>query len=984
MPRKLLPDYRTSPNLASINVMNFIWRRLHPFLRTPSFALLLAAASFKIHAAPFPPPGQRPEPPGVHALVGARVIVKPGITNENATLLIRDGKIEAVGVGLPLPADARVWPMKGATIYAGFIDPHLTLDSSSRALQTTMTVPIALTSGAGFLGVPGEEKDPGSPGPGATLATVTPEFRIVRGYTPDAKSLEGLRELGFTAANLVPSKGIVRGTSAFILLTEGNPNELVLKADVAQHIAFDPHAAGEDAYPHSLMGVIAAVRQTLHDAQHHHALKSLKNPTKPTPFNPALDALASALDKQMPVIFEPGSALMMDRAARLAAEFGLKHILVASGQEWRRPELARTANAAFIVPVNFPALPKLPEPDDWDQVTLDQLRAWDWAAENPALLRREKITIALTLHGLADRKTFRKNLQLALDRGLSTTDALAALTTVPAALCGLDAQLGTIEKGKFANLTIVEGDYFDPSAKLRAVWIHGRAHPMAPSPPVTETKTKPPEKNGDPKPDKAAELRDNLKQRAANTPAKFRGALTNPPALLIRNATIWTCGPQGRLANTDLLVVGERIKAIAKNLKPPAEFTGKGLLEIDATGLHVTPGLIDCHSHSMILGGVNEATLPSTAQVRIGDVINSETENIFWQLAGGLTTANQLHGSANPIGGQNAVIKLRHGGTPEDLRFTAAPAGIKFALGENVKQSNWGEKHTRRFPQTRMGVRTFLQNRFLAARQYQADWDTFRKKGGEPPRRDLELEALVEILRGERWIHCHSYRQDEILSFLRLMEDFGVKVGTLQHVLEGYKVADEIARHGAGASCFSDWWGFKFEVYDAIAYAGSLMHQRGALVSFNSDSSDLARRLNLEAAKAVKYGGTSEEEALKFVTLNPAKQLRIDSRVGSLELGKDADLVLWSQSPLDSGTVCLQTWIEGKKFYDRGAALDRAAAIRKERETLLDKTRKIIALGGADGASPAAQSHFFREFWEHARDQHLHECLDCKGRHDKP
>src|SRR5207245_471464 len=288
--------------------------------------------------------------------------------------------------------------------------------------------------------------------------------------------------------------------------------------------------------------------------------------------------------------------------------------------------------------------------------------------------------------------------------------------------------------------------------------------------------------------------------------------------------------------------------------------------------------------------------------------------------AGGLTTANLLHGSANPIGGQNCVIKLRDGASPEELVFEGAPSGIKFALGENVKQSNWGEKFVTRFPQTRMGVRTFIANRFTAAQEYLAEWEAYRRKSGSeaqgalPPRRDLELEAIGEILQGKRWIHCHSYRQDEILMLTRLIESFGVKIATFQHVLEGYKVADEIAKHGAGASTFADWWAYKFEVYDAIPYNGSLMHERGVVVSFNSDSSELARRLYQEAAKAVKYGGTSEQEALKFVTLNPAKQLRIDKWVGLLEPGKDADFAVWSKSPLDSGTVCLQTWVDGRKY----------------------------------------------------------------------
>jgi N-acetylglucosamine-6-phosphate deacetylase len=313
---------------------------------------------------------------------------------------------------------------------------------------------------------------------------------------------------------------------------------------------------------------------------------------------------------------------------------------------------------------------------------------------------------------------------------------------------------------------------------------------------------------------------------------------------------VWTCGPDGILESADLLISGGRIVAVGGNMKERARENGK-IVFVDGRGRHVTPGLIDAHSHTAILGAVNEGTLPSTAMVRIGDVINSETENLYQQLAGGLTVANLLHGSANPIGGQNAVIKLKDGASPEDLRFETAPPGIKFALGENVKQSNWGDDNSTRFPQSRMGVRTFFENRFIAARQYLEEWERFEESGGRPPRRDLELEALGEILRGARWIHCHSYRQDEILAFLRLMEEFEVQVGTLQHVLEGYKVADEITAHGAGASSFSDWWAYKFEVYDAIPHNGSLMHERGVLVSFNSDSSDLARRYSSSPANMV-------------------------------------------------------------------------------------------------------------------------------------
>jgi imidazolonepropionase-like amidohydrolase len=297
----------------------------------------------------------------------------------------------------------------------------------------------------------------------------------------------------------------------------------------------------------------------------------------------------------------------------------------------------------------------------------------------------------------------------------------------------------------------------------------------------------------------------------ARAPLSDRGPLAEPAAVLIQGATVWTCGPAGVLENASLLVVNGKIQALGSDVALPSGLEG-AVIRMDGRGRHLTPGMVDAHSHSMILGSVNESTLPSTAMVRIGDVVNSEAPTLYQQLAGGLTVANQLHGSANPIGGQNAVIKLRDGATPEGLKFQGAPEGIKFALGENVKQSNWGEKNVTRFPQTRMGVPTFYANRFTAARQYLEAWGKHRNQGARAPRRDLELEALGEILEGKRLIHCHSYRQDEILAFLRVMEEFGIQVATLQHVLEGYKVADEIARHGAGGSCFSDWWAYKFEV----------------------------------------------------------------------------------------------------------------------------------------------------------------------------
>ena len=960
-------------------------------MRNCSCACLFVALLQSAFAADILPPGHRPLPPGVHAFTGARVVVKPGQTIESGTVVIRDGFIAAVGKDIQTPPDARVWEMKGLTIYPGFIDAYLTLAGSNPPVSTARSEPIdreedrALTSGAGlnFFGVPGEETDPGGRGPGYQLDTINPQRRVAETYTPNPRTLEVLHELGFTAANIVPESGIVRGQSALVALSPVNPNEALIKADLFQHVAFSTDEA--TGYPRSLMGAIAAIRQVMFDADHYakdhqHYRKHPEGRKRPT-FNPALEALAPAVTKQMPVVLEGGSVLMSRRATQIAAEVGLNPIILASGHEWRRPDLFQGNRDPFIVPIHFSELAKLPEDDDWDQISLDQLRAWDWGPSNPSLLSKQGRDIALTTYGLGDKKLFRKKLRLVIDRGLAEDDALAALTTVPARLCGVERQLGTLEAGKIANLTIVEGtNYFQPDARIREVWIDGRMYPNKPAlerekSDTGERKTE----NAEKKP-AATNRVDTLKtdpksrairgERLASAPSAGRGVLAEPDSVLVRGATVWTCGPQGILKDADIAFAGGRVKAIGKNLPSAATV-------IDGKGKHVTPGLLDAHNHSMILGAVNEGSIPSSAMVRVTDVVNSETANIYRQLAGGLTIANLLHGSANPIGGQNCIIKLRDGASPDALVFAEAPPGIKFALGENVKQSS-SERSTR-FPRSRMGVGTFMANRFVAAQRYLEEQ---ANANGRPIRRDLELETLGQILQGKRWIHCHSYRQDEILAFLRLMESFNVKVGTLQHVLEGYKVADEIAHHGAGASCFSDWWAYKYEVIDAIPYAGSLMRDRGVLVSFNSDSSDHARRMYLEAAKAVKYGGTTEEEALKFVTINPAKQLRIDQRVGSLEVGKDADFAIWSASPLDSRTVCLETWIDGKKYFDRDENTKRVASLKNERDSLIDKAKQILKQPGRSGASdPKAEATFFQVALEHQHDFHDRHCLDEEDEH---
>jgi len=428
-----------------------------------------------------------------------------------------------------------------------------------------------------------------------------------------------------------------------------------------------------------------------------------------------------------------------------------------------------------------------------------------------------------------------------------------------------------------------------------------------------------------------------------------------PKVLLVRNATVWTMGPQGTLQGADLLVRAGKIAAVGKGLDAPAD-----AVVVDGTGLHVTPGLVDAHSHTGIAGNVNEPSHAVTTEVRIGDVTDPTDINIYRQLAGGVTTALQLHGSANPMGGQSETVKWRWGSDAAGLKFEGAKPGVKFALGENVKQSNWGDAFTTRYPQSRLGVEQIMLDRFNAARDYIARWDAWNaSKRGPAPRRDLRLEALAEILRGERVVHIHSYRQDEILMFARLAKQYGFTVATFTHILEGYKVADALADIDAGASTFSDWWAFKMEVYDAIPYNAAIMTRAGVLTSINSDSDEMARRLNAEAGKMRKYGRLSDEQALALITINPAKQIRVGDRVGSLEPGKDADFVLWNMHPLSSMARAEQTWIEGRKYFDRGEDARMQRAVVAERERLVEKIlpERMKAAGGPGkpaGGPPAA------------------------------
>lgn len=409
--------------------------------------------------------------------------------------------------------------------------------------------------------------------------------------------------------------------------------------------------------------------------------------------------------------------------------------------------------------------------------------------------------------------------------------------------------------------------------------------------------------------------------------------------VLIKNVTVWTNETEGTLQNTDVLIRDGKIAAIGKNMDASGI---KNVRVIEGAGKHLTAGIIDEHSHIAISGEVNECTQSVTAEVRIGDIVDNEDINIYRQLSGGVTTAHLLHGSCNPVGGQTQLIKLRWGRSPEEMKFAGADGFIKFALGENVKQSNWGDNNVTRYPQTRMGVEQVYMNAFTRAREYEESWKKYSlavKSNPKQlkPRKDIELETLVEILNAKRFITCHSYVQSEINMLMHVADSFHFRVNTFTHILEGYKVADKMKKHGAGGSSFADWWAYKFEVYEAIPYNGKIMHDMGLTVAYNSDDPEMARRLNQEAAKAVKYGGISEEEALKFVTLNPAKLLHIDNKVGSIKTGKDADLVLWNDNPLSIYARVLQTYIDGICYFDEQTDKQNREYIAAERARLISK-----------------------------------------------
>ncbi|MEM9981069.1 MAG: amidohydrolase family protein [Bacteroidota bacterium] len=952
----------------------------------------------------------------VFAFTNATIWVDYQTKVENATLVITGNTITRVGKG-SAPKEAFTIDLQGKSIYPSFIDLY-----SSYGLPEVKAMPRFRWG----------EKPPqiesNKKGAYNWNQTIQPEVNAVELFQVNDKKAKALREIGFGTVLTHHPDGLVRGSGALVTLRKDRENVVVLKGMASSHLSMIK-GSSQQSYPSSVMGRVALIRQTYLDADWY---KNYKGVDKET--NISLEAFNDL--EGLPTIFEVNSRLNTLRANKIGDEFGKQYIFKGGGDEYQRLKAIKQTNSAFIIPLNFPEAYDVQDPYDAYLAELSELKHWELAPSNAAMLQKEGVTFTFTADGLKDMKKFHPHLQKAIKRGLEEQAALKALTYTPASLLGMESVVGSLKSGMLANFIITSGDIFDKETVIYENWIQGERHELRdwavsdlrgvyqlpidgrtlqlavegttekPTYTITQPndstkikvnaqrnnnlvtlsfnldKAQPQQmvrlsgwydgknmKGEGQKPDgnwfkwtatfqrkPTSEEKQEERKEAAETLGKViypfvaYGWETPPKQedILFKNATVWTNEQEGILEETDVLVKGGKITQVGKNLN------AGGAKVVEATGKHLTSGIIDEHSH-IALSSVNEGTQASSAEVRMYDAINSEDVNIYRQLSGGVTAAQLLHGSANPIGGQSALVKFRWGSTPEALKIEGAEGFIKFALGENVKQSNWGDFYTVRFPQTRMGVEQVMVDAFTRAKEYEAA----RRTKGNAVRKDLELEALLEIVNKKRFITCHSYVQSEINMLMKVAEQFGFKVNIFTHILEGYKLADKMAKHGAGGSTFSDWWAYKMEVKDAIPYNAVLMHEQGVVVAINSDDAEMARRLNQEAAKAVKYGGMSEEDAWKMVTLNPAKLLHLEDRMGSIKTGKDADLVLWSAHPLSIYAQAEKTMVDGIVYYDLKKDEQKRDYIQKERVRIIQKMMEAKAGGAAAQRPPKKKRHLF-------------------------
>jgi imidazolonepropionase-like amidohydrolase len=969
----------------------------------------IAQTTFPVNGAPNPLHS-------IYAFSNCTLHVDADATIMNAVLLVQDGKVLNAGEKLEIPKEAIAVDLKGKHIYPAFID---------------------LYSDYGMPDVKRADQ-PDAPKKGAFgwNQAIKSETEAHRQFLHNQGKADELRKQGFAAVLTSGKDGIVRGSGALVNLSNAKENESIIKDRAAGFYSFNKGTSPQD-YPSSLMGAIALLRQTYYDAAWYKA-----NETK-TEYNITLDAFNKL--QELPSIFEGNDKYNDLQGKKVGDEFKTKYIIKGGGNEYQRLYDIQGTFSKFIIPVNYPEALDVEDPYDAEQASLADMKHWEMAPVNLAMLEKNYVQFCITSADLKDKSVFLKNVRKAIKYGLSEKTALRALTYTPANFIGVQDKIGSLKKGMYANFIITSKPVFEEDAIIYETWSNGIKHQYTDlALPAIEgnykltlgsnTYTLNVSKDQD-NYNGMVQMKDSLKAKAnvgfknnlltlsfpydstltlrlsgnynealkefdgkgqyadgswvdfkmtyiASTdttkakPANTKkekldigkvwypfGAYGEPEseavglqaqikdtwnkfkkrydAVLIKNATIWTNEPDSVLTEQDVYVVDGKIVRIAPNIDAPRTAFAK---IIDAKGMHLTPGIIDEHSH-IALFSVNEGADVSSAEVRMGDVINPDDINIYRQLSGGVTTAQLLHGSANPIGGQSALIKLRWGKNPEEFKYEKADGFIKFALGENVKNANGTNPDQVRFPQTRMGVEQVYYDYFTRAKAYKKQWDDFGKLSPKQiengkivsPRKDLDLDALVEILDGKRFITCHSYVQSEVNMLMHVADSMHFKVNTFTHILEGYKVADKMKAHGANASTFADWWAYKLEVMDAIPYNASMLTKAGVNTAINSDDAEMGRRLNQEAAKSIKYGHLTEVQALKLVTLNPAKMLHIDNKVGSIKVGKVADLVLWTDNPLSVYAKVSKTIIDGQIYYDVDDDAKLREDIKKERARLIAK-----------------------------------------------
>ncbi|CAN5413909.1 amidohydrolase family protein [soil metagenome] len=960
-------------------------------------ALFLAVLLLPLNACAQTSPvnGMQDSSPSVHAFTNATIVVAPGERLENATLVIRGGVVDAVGTGVQPPADARVWNMEGKTIYPGFIDPHSDVGMQNPReeldrgnLSWNIQLRAHLTA-EGEYELEDEESEKLRE-TGFTAANSVPPLGIFKGQTAvmslgngnisdrvirpqvaQAVSLTRSTELGYS----YPTSAI--GGIAFIRQT-------LLDADWYDRAHETYRSSPQGLNRPESNAALAALRDASHGEQpllfaassEEEVLRSLRftDEFDITPWIRGsgheyriLDYL-SGLDvplilplafPEKPEVDSPEDALSEnlstlrhwylapENPARVANE-GLNFSFTADGLDDLSeflPNLRKAVHAGLTAETALAALTVNPANllgiED-THGTLEEGKSANIIIANGDLFHQEAKILDIWVEG----EHFRVNPEAAVDpRGewLITSDD--------------DFLQGTLEiegsPGSYSGKITIEGDEID----LGSVSVQDQARRFRASfsgeelnragmirltasmagdeligwadLPGGERADWSAERSTAGEPDEIEDVSfpDRDLQLANIRPNMEYGreAIPDQPAVvLVRNATIWTMGEQGILEGADLLIRNGEVAEVGQNLSAPGD-----AIVIDADGKHVTPGLIDAHLHSGT-DGVNEIGNAIVPEVRLGDVLNINNIWMYRQIAGGLTTAHVMHGSANPIGGQNQHIKMRWGSLSHDLKFENAPRTVKFALGENPKRVGID-----RYPETRMGVQHIIEDRFTMARDYESRWNEWTENGGGiPPRRDLRLEALVDILNEDIRVQSHSYRQDEILALMRVAEKFNFTVKAFHHGVEAYKVAPELAEHGAGAVVWSDWSSFKIEAYDATVFNARLLNEAGVVTSLHSDNSQIASRMNWEAAKMV-HAGVDPETALAMITINTATLLGIDNRVGSLEPGKDADFVIWNGDPLSTFTKAEQTWIDGRKYFDLEEDAQLRQQIEEERSQLI-------------------------------------------------